>query len=52
MIKYEKPEFKISRFETEDILTESSIGEDGLASATIYGGKAYWNNEWDLTDIQ
>ena len=48
---YENPELKINRFETEDILTASSA-DDGLASATIYGGEASWKSDWELTDIQ
>lgn len=49
--EYRKPEIKINIFDSEDIMTDSGIFQDGLADATIKGGEASWNAEWKPAEL-
>ncbi len=50
MKKYLKPDFTIQMFEVADIIT-TSVDETGLTSATVSGGEATWDSQWNAFDI-
>lgn len=46
-IQYNKPDFKVNFFDSESVMTDSSVVQDGLTEATFQKGSQAWNGEWD-----